>query len=91
MNIVLIIGIMWHIYILKCSDGSLYTGITTDISRRIIEHNSSPKGAKYTRGRRPVKLVYKENLENKSEASKREIVIKNMSKFEKLKLINLWI
>jgi len=89
MNIVLIIGIMWHIYILKCSDGSLYTGITTDISRRIIEHNSSPKGAKYTRGRRPVKLVYKENLENKSEASKREIVIKNMSKFEKLKLINL--
>lgn len=72
---------------LKCSDGSIYTGITTDLNRRIDEHNSSPKGAKYTRVRRPVELIYSESYEDKSSASKREYVIKQLSKIQKLSLI----
>ncbi|MFA5455970.1 MAG: GIY-YIG nuclease family protein [Sulfurimonas sp.] len=72
---------------LKCSDGSIYTGITTDLNRRLDEHNSSPKGAKYTRVRRPVELIYSESYEDKSSASKREYVIKQLSKIQKLSLI----
>lgn len=72
---------------LKCSDGSIYTGITTDLNRRVDEHNSSPKGAKYTRVRRPVELIYSESYEDKSSASKREYVIKQLSKIQKLSLI----
>lgn len=72
---------------LKCSDGSIYTGITTDLNRRIDEHNGSPKGAKYTRVRRPVELIYSESYEDKSSASKREYVIKQLSKIQKLSLI----
>ena len=73
---------------LECSDGTLYTGITTDIERRLDEHNNSPKGAKYTRARRPVALVYSEELESRSEASKREYFIKHkMSRKEKLELV----
>lgn len=72
---------------LKCSDGSIYTGITTDLNRRIDEHNSSPKGAKYTRVRRPVELIYSESYEDKSSASKREYQIKQFSKIQKLSLI----
>jgi len=78
---------MWQVYILKCSDGTFYTGITTDIKRRVIEHNSSTLGAKYTRGRRPVKLVYFFKVKSKSLAAKREWRIKNMAKMEKKKLI----
>ena len=73
---------------LECSDGTLYTGITTELERRLDEHNNSPKGAKYTRARRPVTLVYSEELENRSAASKREFAIKKMSKKEKLQLIS---
>jgi putative endonuclease len=73
---------------LECSDTTLYTGITVDVKRRLQEHNSSPKGAKYTRVRRPVKLVYVEESDDRSSASKREYVIKNMIKKQKLKLIN---
>jgi putative endonuclease len=72
---------------LKCSDGTLYTGITTDLERRLDEHNNSPKGAKYTRARRPVVLVYFEELESRSEACKREYVIKKMNRQEKIGLI----
>lgn len=72
---------------LKCSDGSIYTGITTDLNRRVYEHNSSPKGAKYTRVRRPVELIYSESYEDKSSASKREYVIKQLSKIQKLSLV----
>ncbi|QSZ41347.1 GIY-YIG nuclease family protein [Sulfurimonas aquatica] len=75
-------------YILKCSDATLYTGITTDIKRRIDEHNNSDKGAKYTRLRRPVELVYSEKSEDRSSASKREYAIKKMSRLKKLELIN---
>lgn len=72
---------------LKCSDETLYTGITTDLSRRVDEHNNSPKGAKYTRIRRPVELVYSETTEDKSCASKREYEIKQLSRIQKLELI----
>jgi len=79
---------MYHTYILKCADGTLYTGITTELGRRVEEHNSSEKGAKYTRTRRPVTLVYSEVHEDRSSASKREYEIKKkMSRAEKLKLI----
>ncbi len=73
----------YYVYMLRCSDNTLYTGITTDLQRRLDEHNSSPKGAKYTRNRRPVKMVYSESCEDKSAASKREYVIKQLSKREK--------
>lgn len=79
---------MYFLYMLECSDGTLYTGITTDLERRVDEHNNSVKGAKYTRARRPVILVYSETLENRSDASKREFSIKKMSRKEKLQLIS---
>ena len=78
----------YFIYILRCSDDTLYTGITMDIERRIDEHNSSAKGAKYTKIRRPVKLVYSETSEDRSSASKREYQIKKLTRSKKLELIN---
>jgi len=77
---------MWHVYIILCSDNSFYTGITTDIGRRINEHNSG-KAASYTRGRRPVKLFYQESCRSRSEALKREFQIKSLSQKEKIALI----
>ncbi|MDD5211790.1 MAG: GIY-YIG nuclease family protein [Sulfuricurvum sp.] len=71
------------LYILRCNDTTLYTGITVDIERRINEHNTSDKGAKYTRSRRPATLVYTEILETKSVALKREIAIKKMTRAQK--------
>ena len=75
-----------YTYIVECRDGSLYTGWTTDLKKRISVHNAG-KGAKYTKSRRPVKLVYWEELETKEEAMKREYAIKHMSRTAKLKLI----
>jgi putative endonuclease len=77
---------MWYIYILECSDNTLYTGITTDVNRRLLEHNSG-KGAKYTRMKRPVILKALFEAKNRSEASKEEYRIKKLSREEKLKLI----
>jgi putative endonuclease len=78
----------WKVYLLRCSDNSLYTGITRDINRRIDEHNSNDRLASaYTRARRPVKLVYQEFHENRSSASKREAEIKKLTKIEKEKLV----
>ncbi len=77
----------WYVYILQCSDGSLYTGITVDLDRRLDEHNNSKKGAKYTRARRPVQMMYSETYENRSLASKRESAIKKLSRSEKLTLL----
>ncbi|MFW6000726.1 MAG: GIY-YIG nuclease family protein [Bacillota bacterium] len=74
------------VYIVKCSDGTFYTGYTVDIKRRIKEHNSG-EGAKYTRGRTPVKLIYKESFNSRSNAQKREYEIKQLSRSEKEKLI----
>ncbi|MFA6588243.1 MAG: GIY-YIG nuclease family protein [Patescibacteria group bacterium] len=78
---------MYYLYILKCKDKTLYTGITTDLKRRLAEHNSSKLGAKYTKGRRPVKLVYTKKFRTRSTATKTEARIKNLSRTEKLRLI----
>jgi len=77
----------YYVYILTCKDNTLYTGITTDLEKRLEEHNNSEKGAKYTRARRPVVLSYSENSENRSEASKREYIIKKLTRTQKLELI----
>ncbi|ATU05667.1 hypothetical protein BKN14_04500 [Candidatus Gracilibacteria bacterium HOT-871] len=80
---------MYFVYIVKCFDNSLYTGITTDLIRREKQHNGEiPGGAKYTLSRKPVKIIYFEKFENRSLATKREIEIKKLSKKEKLKLIS---
>ena len=79
---------MYKVYILNCSDGSLYTWIAKDLEKRLDQHNwILPGGAKYTSSRRPVKLVYFEEYENRSLASKREYEIKKLSRIEKIKMI----
>lgn len=78
---------MYHLYILECADGTFYTGITTDLDRRVSEHNSSALGAKYTRGRRPIRLVFSRIFEDRSAASREEVRIKKLSRAEKLGLI----
>ena len=77
----------WTVYILQCGDDTLYTGITNDLDRRIVEHQSG-KGAKYTRGRGPLKLIYTEYHNTMSEASKREAEIKSLDRTTKLKLVS---
>lgn len=77
----------WYVYIVQCADESLYTGITKDLDLRIKKHNLG-QGAKYTRSRAPVKLVYHEMLVDKSAALKREIEIKKLTRIEKLGLLN---
>ena len=80
---------MYYVYMVKCADDTLYTGIATELDRRVEEHNSSDKGAKYTRVRRPVELVYSETCPDRSTASKREYEIKKkMTRAEKLALIH---
>jgi len=78
---------MYYVYIVECNDKTLYTGITIDIHKRLREHNESDKGAKYTRNRRPVNLVYFAPFPTRSEASKEEYRIKKITKNEKLRLI----
>jgi putative endonuclease len=73
----------WKVYIVECSDGTYYTGITNDIQRRILEHNYGSKSAKYTRSRRPVRLIYSESVCDRSAASRREYKIKKMKRPEK--------
>ncbi|MDP3791258.1 MAG: GIY-YIG nuclease family protein [Candidatus Omnitrophota bacterium] len=77
---------MWQVYIIECKDSKLYTGVTTDIDRRLSEHNLR-KGAKFTRVRAPVKLVYKQKVATRSAALKREAAIKKLPRAEKLSLI----
>jgi putative endonuclease len=78
----------WFVYILRCADNSLYTGVTTDLDKRLKQHNGIEKnGAKYTRGRQPVKLVYQENSSSRAAAYKREHAIKSLKKSEKERLI----
>ncbi|MES9940108.1 MAG: GIY-YIG nuclease family protein [Candidatus Thiodiazotropha sp. 6PLUC2] len=77
----------WYVYILRCSDRTLYTGVTNDIKRRVSEHNQGI-GAKYTRGRTPVELVFLESASNRSTALRREWDIKKMKLREKLKIID---
>lgn len=78
-------GEQWCVYILKCGDDSLYTGITNDLAQRIESHENGT-GAKYTKGRGPFKLAYQEPCENRSAASKREYEIKALSRPQKLQL-----
>lgn len=79
---------MYYVYMVKCADDTLYTGIAKDLRKRLNEHNSSDKGAKYTRARRPVTLVYSEQYPDRSAASKREYAIKKkMNKAQKRQLI----
>jgi putative endonuclease len=80
---------MYFVYILKCADGSLYTGVTTDLERRLKEHNSSPLGAKYTKARRPVTLVYQSHHVDRSTAQVEESRIKHLSRQDKLILISI--
>ena len=77
---------IWYLYMLRCGDGTLYTGITTDVEKRLAAHRAG-KGAKYTRGRGPLELVYREELPDHSAALKRELEIKSMPRAEKEKLI----
>jgi putative endonuclease len=76
----------WFVYMLQCSDNTIYTGYTNDVDKRVAKHNKG-KGAKYTKGRRPVLLVYYEQHPSKSSAMKREYAIKQLSKDEKIKLM----
>ena len=78
----------WYFYVLLCSDDSLYAGITTDLKRRLDEHNSKSKGAKYTKPRRPVKLVYQMKFPNRSLASRVEYGFKNLNRKMKMEIIN---
>jgi putative endonuclease len=77
---------MYYLYILECRDGSYYTGITTDLKRRFLEHKNGT-GARYTRARGAVRMVYSETLKNRSLASKREAVIKSLTRTQKVTLI----
>ncbi len=79
--------VQWFVYMARCADNSLYTGVTVDITRRINEHNGLKKGARYTRTRQPVSLVYQECVATRSLASKREIVLKRLRRAEKEGLI----
>ncbi len=79
----------WRVYMLRCADGSLYTGITVDVDRRVAEHNGDGGlGARYTRSRRPVELAYVEVAANRAEAARREAAIKRLDRVHKLALIS---
>ncbi len=78
----------WFVYIVECADGTLYTGVTTDIERRMDEHNSDRLGAKYTSARRPVNLRYSERCDDRSFACKREAEIKKLKRNQKWAVIN---
>lgn len=80
-------GAVWQVYILECADGTLYTGSTNNLERRVEEHNSKPTGAKYTQARRPVLLRYAKELPDRSAAAKEEARIKALSRAEKLELV----
>jgi putative endonuclease len=78
----------WFLYVLRCADDTLYTGTTTDISRRIDEHNTKKCGAKYTKTRRPVELIFWLDFENRSQAQKAEYKFKKLTRTQKEKIIN---
>ena len=75
-----------YVYMLRCNDGTFYTGYSTEVTRRVREHNESPRGAKYTRGRRPVELVYYMECESKSDALKQEYSLRKKLRSEKEEL-----
>lgn len=78
----------WHVYILQCADGSLYTGVARDLQRRLLQHNGElVGGSRYTRGRRPVALLWSDSAPDRSTAQRREAAIKNLSRSQKLLLL----
>jgi putative endonuclease len=77
----------WTVYIIRCDDETLYTGITTDMDRRFMEHLAQPRGAKYFNGRKPREVVYQETGHTRSSASRREAAIKRLSRDQKLELL----
>ena len=81
----------WYVYFLRCNDNSLYAGITTDLTRRLHEHNNSKLGAKYTRARRPVALVYQEQAIDKSNAASREYYLRKLKKNQKEHLVEQYL
>lgn len=78
----------WRVYVVRCADGTLYTGITTDLARRIAAHDAG-KGAKYTRSRRPVRLVWSEPAKDEGSARRREYAVRTLSRAEKERLISV--
>jgi putative endonuclease len=78
----------WFVYIVRCADSTLYTGVARDLEKRLAQHNRGKEGAKYTRSRRPVELVYHEPAENRSAAQQREYRIKQLSAAQKRRLID---
>ncbi len=78
----------WFVYMLRCADNSLYTGVTTDVERRAKEHNGKKSVTKYTRVRQPVEVVYQEKAESRAEACKREAQLKKLKKHEKETIVN---
>ena len=78
----------WFLYVVHCSDGTLYTGVTTDIGRRIHEHKTGSRGAKYTKTRRPVRLIYRVGFENRSTAQRAEHKFKKLTRKQKNEVIN---
>jgi putative endonuclease len=83
------VGMDWTVYIIRCDDNTLYTGVTTELERRFQEHLDHPRGAKYFNGRKPLEVVYSENGHTRSSALQREAAIKKLSRNEKLRLISL--
>jgi putative endonuclease len=80
----------WYTYIVRCADGTLYTGVTTDLERRVHEHNHTARGARYTRARRPVTLVFYNRHPNRSDACKHEAGLKKMDRKGKEMVIQCW-
>ena len=78
----------WSVYIIRCDDDSLYTGVSTDVERRFREHRDQPRGAKFFNGRRPLEVVYREEGHTRSTAARREAAIKQLSGEQKLQLIS---
>lgn len=77
----------WFVYLVRCRDGSLYCGIAKNLEKRLAEHNSPDKGAKYTRGRRPLQLVYAEEVASRAQATQREGRIKRLTRAQKIALV----
>ena len=78
---------LWHVYMVCCNDGTLYTGIARDLDKRVAAHNSEKDGARYTRSRRPVYLVYSEEVRSRAAASRREHRIKKLPRDKKMRLV----
>ena len=79
----------WYVYILQCGDGTLYTGVTTDLTRRLAEHNHGSRGARYTRTRRPVTLIYQEHVADRRTAQQREYAIRKLPRQTKLAMADM--